>query len=192
MYTQRLPERSVAAHEPWFAKLTSAHFVFILTSMGDLCSEGHEFIRACRSRECAKAELLLDVLVTQHSRWTERRIHRALIGQSLMDFGSWNCLSSQTGKSKISNRCQNKKCAMLSNKFTRQFTCPMKAGRSAEIFSREEGPAIADTPSNDESESDAEEEGTEHAVSRRSGSVIHPDFSGIRTDGKKGKAVAPQ
>ena len=27
-----------------------------------------------------------DVLVTQHSRWTARRIHRALFGQSLINF----------------------------------------------------------------------------------------------------------
>ena len=59
----------------------------ILTSMGGLCSEGHEFIRLCRSREQAAADHMIDVLVTQHSRWTARRIHRALFGQSLIDFG---------------------------------------------------------------------------------------------------------
>ena len=43
-----------------------------------------------------------DVLVTQHSRWTARRIHRALFGQSLINFlgSSWTpeaCLS-ESGK----------------------------------------------------------------------------------------------
>ena len=35
---------------------------------------------------------MLDVLVTQHSRWTARRIHRALFGQSLINFegDSWS------------------------------------------------------------------------------------------------------
>ena len=43
---------------------------FILTSMGGLCSEGHEFLRLCRSRDQAEADHMVDVLVTQHSRWT--------------------------------------------------------------------------------------------------------------------------
>merc|ERR1712147_272451 len=96
--------------------------------MGGLCSEGHEFIRMCRSREGAKAELMLDVLVTQHSRWTARRIHRALFGQSLIDFSgeSWTCHSNEsTNDSKISNRCKHKSHACqthILSDFTRQFS----------------------------------------------------------------------
>ena len=37
---------------------------------------------------------LLDVLVTQHAKWTARRIRRALFGQSLVDFSgpSWSSI----------------------------------------------------------------------------------------------------
>ena len=38
--------------------------------MGGICSEGHVFIRICRKRNSDKVELMLDVTVTQHSRWT--------------------------------------------------------------------------------------------------------------------------
>ena len=55
-----------------------AKFDEIQTSMGGLCSEGHAFLKICRQRNPDRADLLLDVLVTQHSRWTARRIHRAL------------------------------------------------------------------------------------------------------------------
>ena len=43
--------------------------------MGGLCKEGHEFLK-----------IMIDVLVTQHSKWTARRVRRALLGQSLVDF----------------------------------------------------------------------------------------------------------
>ena len=93
--------------------------------MGGLCSEGHEFLRLCRKRNPVKAELLLDVLVTQHSKWTARRVHRALFGQNLIDFSgdSWTCLTTHSTTSKISNRCQRRQPNqqhILSN-FTRKF-----------------------------------------------------------------------
>ena len=59
---------------------------FILTSMGGLCQEGHEFLRLCKKRNKKATLRLLDVLVTQHARWTARRIRRALFGRSLIDF----------------------------------------------------------------------------------------------------------
>ena len=55
-------------------------------SMGGLCAEGHEFFRLCKKRSLTKAEHMMDVLVTQHSRWTARRLHRALFGQCLINF----------------------------------------------------------------------------------------------------------
>ena len=101
---------------------------FILTSMGRLCSEGHAFLKICRHRNSDRADLLLDVLVTQHSRWTARRIHRALFGQSIIDFSgeSWTCLSHENNNtSKISNRCKHKSHAChthILSEFTRQFS----------------------------------------------------------------------
>ena len=129
---------------------------FILTSMGGLCSEGHEFIRLCRSREQAAADHMIDVLVTQHSRWTARRFHRALFGQSLIDFGgdSWSCVSSQAGKAKISNRCRGKKCAMqtcILSKFSRQFTSSREAVGTTEVFAKEEESPIQYVSSDNDS-----------------------------------------
>ena len=67
---------------------------FILTSMGGLCKEGHDFILLCRKRNKSGTARLLDILVTQHAKWTARRIRRALFGQSLVDFSgsSWSCV----------------------------------------------------------------------------------------------------
>ena len=55
---------------------------FILTSMGGLCDEGHEFLRLCRKRSPDKTKHLIDVLVTQHAKWIASRLRRALFGQS--------------------------------------------------------------------------------------------------------------
>ena len=63
---------------------------FILTNMGGLCQEGHDFLRLCRKRNKGAIARLLDVLVTQHAKWTARRIRRALFGQSLVDFSGSN------------------------------------------------------------------------------------------------------
>ena len=50
--------------------------------MGDLCEEGHEFLRVCRKRNPEKTKHLIDVLVTQHSRWVASCMRRALFGQA--------------------------------------------------------------------------------------------------------------
>ena len=77
-------------------RLLSENFCvpFILTSMGGLCKEGHDFLRICKKRNKSATLRLLDVLVTQHAKWTARRIRRALFGQSLVDFStsSWSCI----------------------------------------------------------------------------------------------------
>ena len=60
--------------------------------MGGLCQEGHDFLRLCKKRNKSATLRLLDVLATQHAKWTARRIRRALFGQSLVDFSgpSWS------------------------------------------------------------------------------------------------------
>ena len=55
---------------------------FILTSMGGLCEEGQELLRVCRKRNPEKTKHLIDVLVTQHSRWVASRMRRSLFGQA--------------------------------------------------------------------------------------------------------------
>ena len=77
-------------------RLLSENFCvpFILTSMGGLCQEGHDFLRLCKKRNKSATLRLLDVLATQHAKWTARRIRRALFGQSLVDFSgsTWSCI----------------------------------------------------------------------------------------------------
>ena len=139
----------------------------------------------CRSREGAKAELMVDVLVTQHSRWTARRIHRALFGQSLINFEgeSWNCVSSQAGKSSISNRCKHKHCAMgthILSRFSQQFTSSPEADTSNAVEVAEEGSSDSDVSAVSSAEDDEDES---IAVSRRRGSATLSVFPGIGTDG---------
>ena len=54
--------------------------------MGGLCKEGHDFLRVCKKKDPAATQRMIDVLVTQHSKWTARRLRRALFGQSIVDF----------------------------------------------------------------------------------------------------------
>ena len=61
---------------------------FILSSMGGLCKEGHEFLKICKKKNVAATLKMMDVLVTQHSRWTAKRVRRALFGQSLVNFAA--------------------------------------------------------------------------------------------------------
>ena len=70
---------------------------FILTSMGGLCEEGHDFLRLCKKRNKGSTLHLLDVLVTQHAKWTAKRVRRGLLGQSLVDFSteSWSSIQLQ-------------------------------------------------------------------------------------------------
>ena len=62
--------------------------------MGGLCEEGHEFLRLCKKRNKGATLHLLDVLVTQHAKWTANRLRRGLFGQSLVDFStpSWSSI----------------------------------------------------------------------------------------------------
>ena len=74
--------------------------------MGGLCEEGHEFIRLCKKRNKGATLHLLDVLVTQHAKWTAKRIRRGLFGQSLVDFSTASWSSIQLKESTHSSACQ--------------------------------------------------------------------------------------
>ena len=54
--------------------------------MGGLCKEGHDFLRICKKKNLPATLRMIDVLVTQHSKWTAKRVRRALFGQSIVDF----------------------------------------------------------------------------------------------------------
>jgi hypothetical protein len=94
---------------------------FILTSMGGLCQEGHDFLRLCKKRNKGATLRLLDVLVTQHARWTARRIRRALFGQSLIDFAGSSWSSIKIHKSTSEPTMENRRKAEVS-RLTREFS----------------------------------------------------------------------
>ena len=121
-------------------RLLSENFCvpFILTSMGGLCDEGHDFLRLCRKRNKGATMHLLDVLVTQHAKWTAKRIRRGLFGQSLVDFStaSWssiqlhksaNCVSSQQ------NRTEPKKTPRLLRSFAQSRVITEKQHESQRL-----------------------------------------------------------
>ena len=97
---------------------------FIITSMGGLCTEGHQFLRVCKKKNIEKTHHMMDVLITQHARWTARRIKRALFGQCLIDFSSdsWSRVSldndAQHPPQKRSNNLQQKCTPRLVRQFS--------------------------------------------------------------------------
>ena len=94
---------------------------FILTSMGGLCQEGHDFLRLCKKRNKSATLRLLDVLVTQHAKWTARRIRRALFGQSLLDFSGSSWSSVKIHKSAPEPTQVNRRKSNVS-RMTREFS----------------------------------------------------------------------
>merc|ERR1712097_134506 len=56
----------------------------------------YDFLRftLCKKRNKGATLHLLDVLVTQHAKWTANRVRRGLLGQALVDFSteSWSSI----------------------------------------------------------------------------------------------------
>ena len=73
---------------------------------------------------------MIDVLVTQHSKWTARRIRRALFGQSLVDFSAdpWRGANDQKnfGSQEIKKRAK-KKLSRLELEFSQTESQPSQA-----------------------------------------------------------------
>ena len=92
--------------------------------MGGLCKEGHEFLRVCKKKNIEKTHHMMDVLITQHARWTARRIKRALFGQCLIDFSSdsWSRVSldndAQHSKQKRPINLQHERIPRLVRQFS--------------------------------------------------------------------------
>ena len=76
--------------------------------MGGLCSEGHEFLKICKKKDMATTLRMMDVLVTQHSKWTAKRARRALFGQSFVDFNANPWTTSKSSKDFIKPEAKEK------------------------------------------------------------------------------------
>ena len=91
--------------------------------MGGLCKEGHEFLKICKKKNVAATLKMIDVLVTQHSKWTAKRVRRALFGQSLVDFNAdpWISAKSQDDSKQIIFKKQDrKKRSRIDNAFSQE------------------------------------------------------------------------
>ena len=78
---------------------------------------------------------MMDVLVTQHSKWTARRIRRALFGQSLVDFSAdpWRGVNDQSNSvSQEVKKKAKKKLSRLEREFSQTETQPSQATTFAE------------------------------------------------------------
>ena len=82
-------------------------FLLFLLSWGGLCDGGHDFDRLCKKRNKGATLHLLDVLVTQHAKWTAKRVRRGLFGQSIVDFFTDSWSSIQLQESAKSNPSQS-------------------------------------------------------------------------------------
>ena len=78
-------------------------------------------MRLCKKRNKGATLHLLDVLVTQHAKWTARRIRRALFGQSLLDFSDSSWSSVKIHKSAPEPTQVSRRKAKVS-RITREFS----------------------------------------------------------------------
>merc|ERR1712224_896125 len=110
-----------------FGRLTSESscIPFILTSMGGLCDEGHDFLRHCKKRDKEATQHMIDVLVTQHARWTARRLRRALFGHDTFLTDTQNSCSVGTGTQAL--RRQRGKMRRLTEAFSHPSQPPVGA-----------------------------------------------------------------
>ena len=92
--------------------------------LGGYCQEGY-YLRLYKKRNKSATLRLLDVLATQHAKWTARRIRRALFGQSLVDFSgsSWSCIKIRGPEPdvQIENR-RKKKVSRMMQEFSQTAT----------------------------------------------------------------------
>ena len=82
------------------------------------------FVKKNAARNKNATLRLLNVLVTQHAKWTARRIRRALFGQSLVDFSgsSWSCIKIHKSKKDVPEPTQvNRRKAQVS-RMVREFS----------------------------------------------------------------------
>merc|ERR1712078_517275 len=99
---------------------------------------GHEFLRLCKKRNKGATLHLLDVLVTQHAKWTAKRIRRGLFGQSLVDFSSdsWSSIQLQEsayGSKSQETRTQPKKTPRLLRSFAQSRVVSEKKSRAQSL-----------------------------------------------------------
>ena len=103
---------------------------FILSSMGGLCKEGHQFLKICKKKDPVATSRMIDVLVTQHSKWTGRRVRRSLFGQFIVDFTAdpWVGLKNGSDRKVVNaQKKTTKKLSRLEREFSQRNSQPSQA-----------------------------------------------------------------
>ena len=115
--------------------------------MGGLCKEGHEFLRICKKKNLPATLRMMDVLATQHSKWTATRLRRALFGQSLVDFSADPWIGAKSSKKKAQPHVEmksGKKASRIEREFSQsqsEFSqTPLVEEESSSDFESEEAP----------------------------------------------------
>ena len=106
--------------------------------MGGLCKEGHQFLKICKKKDPAATLRMVDVLVTQHSKWTARRVRRSLFGQAIVDFTAdpWVALKDDN----------DHKTASVQKRTKKKFSRLEKGFSQAESQSSQATTVVQDTP----------------------------------------------
>ena len=148
----------------------SACIPFILSSMGGLCKEGHQFLKICKKKDPVATLRMIDVLVTQHSKWTARRVRRSLFGQSIVDFTAdpWESIKDgiDSKAAKATKKTKSKQ-SRLEKEFSQAESQPSQAT-----------PCVESAPANDSRS--AREEIPDGTVYFSSNSSSFQDFSGFQ------------
>merc|ERR1711959_119552 len=97
-----------------------------------------DFLRRCRKRNRGATQHLLDVLVTQHAKWTAKRIRRGLFGQSIVDFtsASWSGVQLKESANDTASqrrKAQPKKTPRLLRSFAQALVVAEKRALSFQV-----------------------------------------------------------
>ena len=162
----------------------SACVPFILSSMGGLCKEGHDFLKLCKKKDPTATQWMIDVLVTQHSKWTARRVRRALFGQSIVDFKAdpWTGVhSKRDSKAAGAQKRTKKKQSRLEREFSQgeSQSSRVSSSQSCEETIRQPSEVTVAGSSSDEQLSVPREERPNGTVYFSDGEFFQ-DFSGFQ------------
>ena len=78
-------------------------------------------MRICKKKNLPATLRMMDVLATQHSKWTATRLRRALFGQSLVDFSADPWIGVKSSKKKAQPRVEmklGKKASRIEREFS--------------------------------------------------------------------------
>ena len=123
---------------------------------GDSGKLGHDFLNLCKKKDPTATQWMIDDLVTQHSKWTARRVRRALFGQSIVDFTAdpWvGVHSERDSKAAGAQKRTKKKQSRLEREFSQGESQSSRASSSqscAETIRQSSEVTIAESTSDEQ------------------------------------------